>query len=192
MDNDILVVNVDEVYHGGVEVPLQGPLRMELNHLTGLGYAKASDILRLLVLDDFGGAYTDGDNRSTVRRLWTRTSTTSCRAGVSPSTGTTREGQQLCLHRGPGPPVHPGHDPACRAQLRQDPSTADGAPRTGSSRQRPFVTEARTAGRFSPVNRTGPYNLWWGGFGVVARRILWPCPRYTALSIESAASWQPQ
>jgi TcdA/TcdB catalytic glycosyltransferase domain len=61
-EHGIRLINVDEVFHAGAPMPLDEFYRMELAKHLGRGYAAASDILRLAVLDRFGGVYTDGDN----------------------------------------------------------------------------------------------------------------------------------
>ncbi|HYS36193.1 MAG TPA: TcdA/TcdB catalytic glycosyltransferase domain-containing protein, partial [Pseudonocardiaceae bacterium] len=62
-DSNVLLINVDEVFHAGALMPLAEFYRMELAKQLGLGFAAASDILRLAILERFGGIYTDGDNR---------------------------------------------------------------------------------------------------------------------------------
>ncbi len=63
LDSGVLLINVDEVFHAGAPMPLAEFYRMELAKRVGLGYGAASDILRLAILDRFGGLYSDGDNR---------------------------------------------------------------------------------------------------------------------------------
>jgi hypothetical protein len=58
----IIVVNPDEVFHVGEPMMLAAEYRLEAARGTAAGYTKASDILRLEILDRFGGIYTDGDN----------------------------------------------------------------------------------------------------------------------------------
>ncbi|RSS83742.1 hypothetical protein [Streptomyces sp. WAC06614] len=64
-DADIRLVNPFEVYHKGRPMPLHNELMTELAKLTGRGKAAASDIFRLVAGHDFGGLYSDGDNRIT-------------------------------------------------------------------------------------------------------------------------------
>ena len=189
MSNHILVINLDEVYHSGLDVSLQGPLRMELNHLTGLGYAKASDILRLLVLDDFGGAYTDGDNTFNGAEALVR------------DFRDVLNGRGIALHL-----VHDGvgnsafvavrGHPFIRAMIRriegnyartQAQLIAPHEPgRAGSAR---FVTHA--ADRFSVVHRTGPHNLWHSGF-TSSGNDLHLMPSLGGFGLQPGASWHPR
>ncbi|GAA2792921.1 WXG100-like domain-containing protein [Crossiella cryophila] len=61
-DNQVRLVNVDEVFNSAAPMRLQQYYRVETGKQIGPGYAAASDILRLEVLDRFGGIYSDGDN----------------------------------------------------------------------------------------------------------------------------------
>ncbi|MFF2619536.1 EndoU domain-containing protein [Kitasatospora sp. NPDC058046] len=60
---NVVLVNVDEVFSAEAPMSLEAAYKMETAKGLGQGYASASDILRLEVLDRFGGVYTDGDNR---------------------------------------------------------------------------------------------------------------------------------
>lgn len=59
----LLLINVDEVFHARAPMPLAEFYRMERAKRIGVGFAAASDILRLAILDRFGGLYSDGDNK---------------------------------------------------------------------------------------------------------------------------------
>ncbi|MFB6892304.1 hypothetical protein ACFCX4_23670 [Kitasatospora sp. NPDC056327] len=58
----VVLVNVDEVFSSERPMRLEAPFRMETSRGVGMGYASASDILRLEILLRFGGIYNDGDN----------------------------------------------------------------------------------------------------------------------------------
>jgi len=59
----ISLVNVDEVFDAANPMPLVAPLyRLEMAKMLPAGYAAASDLLRAVILREFGGIYTDGDN----------------------------------------------------------------------------------------------------------------------------------
>jgi hypothetical protein len=60
--HNILLVNVDEVFHVDAPMVRDSEYRLELAKGVPVGYAAASDILRLEILNRFGGVYTDGDN----------------------------------------------------------------------------------------------------------------------------------
>ncbi|MGW7673030.1 hypothetical protein ACWGJX_38945 [Streptomyces sp. NPDC054775] len=60
---DILMVNVHEVFNAHDPMSLHVEFSTETAKQTGLGWAAASDILRLEILHRFGGFYNDGDNR---------------------------------------------------------------------------------------------------------------------------------
>ncbi|MFE0019823.1 glycosyltransferase [Amycolatopsis sp. NPDC059021] len=60
--NDIVLVNIDEVFNSASATPLDSFYRAELSKGTELGYAAASDILRMLIVYAFGGLYIDGDD----------------------------------------------------------------------------------------------------------------------------------
>ncbi|WP_189210565.1 glycosyltransferase [Actinokineospora fastidiosa] len=61
-ENGIRLVNVDEVFTAESPMRFDAEVRAERSRRNGSGYAAASDLLRLEVLDRFGGVYTDGDN----------------------------------------------------------------------------------------------------------------------------------
>ncbi|MER6896110.1 hypothetical protein, partial [Amycolatopsis sp. NPDC000740] len=65
--NDVLLVNLDEVFHDGAPGKLQEFTDMERAKRSRPGYGSASDILRLEIMRRFGGVYSDGDN--TVKSL---------------------------------------------------------------------------------------------------------------------------
>ncbi|MFT7841846.1 toxin glutamine deamidase domain-containing protein [Saccharothrix sp. BKS2] len=62
-NNNIVLVNVHEVFNSASPMGLHEFFLMEMNKQVGPGYAAASDILRLEILRRFGGVYSDGDNR---------------------------------------------------------------------------------------------------------------------------------
>jgi hypothetical protein len=61
--NQVKLVNVGEVFNARQPMALQHPFATEMNKQVGPGYAAASDILRLEILERFGGVYADGDNQ---------------------------------------------------------------------------------------------------------------------------------
>ncbi|MFI2751770.1 glycosyltransferase, partial [Kitasatospora sp. NPDC018623] len=65
-DHKIVLVNVDEVFSAEAPMVLEAAYKMETAKGVGQGYASASDILRLEILQRFGGIYTDGDNELLV------------------------------------------------------------------------------------------------------------------------------
>ncbi|WP_204292496.1 scabin-related ADP-ribosyltransferase [Micromonospora gifhornensis] len=67
--NQILLVNVDEVFHAGDPMDLDAQYRSEHAKQQGRGYGAASDILRIEILKRFGGVYTDGDNYLSAQSL---------------------------------------------------------------------------------------------------------------------------
>lgn len=60
--NDIMLVNVKEVFNAAYPMRLGSHFLTEMNKQTPPGCAAASDILRLNFLYRFGGVYSDGDN----------------------------------------------------------------------------------------------------------------------------------
>src|SRR5258705_1248761 len=60
--HNILLVNVDEVFHAREPMVRASEYRLEWAKATSPGYGAASDILRLEILNRFGGIYTDTDN----------------------------------------------------------------------------------------------------------------------------------
>ncbi|QYN23794.1 TcdA/TcdB catalytic glycosyltransferase domain-containing protein [Amycolatopsis sp. DSM 110486] len=58
----VRLVNVDEVFSSENPMLLNEFYHSETGKLTGPGYAAASDILRMELMNRFGGLYTDGDN----------------------------------------------------------------------------------------------------------------------------------
>jgi hypothetical protein len=67
--NHLLLIAVDEVFHDKFplgDLALDEYFRMEVAKRHGRGYAAASDILRLVILQEFGGVYSDGDNTLTT------------------------------------------------------------------------------------------------------------------------------
>jgi hypothetical protein len=61
-ENSIRLINVDELFNSEYPMRLGSLFRTEMNKQIGMGYAAASDILRLEVIYRFGGIYSDGDN----------------------------------------------------------------------------------------------------------------------------------
>ncbi|MEV0133075.1 hypothetical protein AB0H83_32015 [Dactylosporangium sp. NPDC050688] len=64
--HDIWLINVDEIFHADAPMRLAAQYRMEMAKRMGLGYAAASDIVRLEIERRFGGGHTDPDNRIEV------------------------------------------------------------------------------------------------------------------------------
>src|SRR6266545_750194 len=62
VQHNILLVNVDEVFHAGAPMVRAAEYRLESAKATPTGLTAASNILRLEALDRFGGIYIDGDN----------------------------------------------------------------------------------------------------------------------------------
>lgn len=62
-ENNVLLVNVNEVFNHENPMVLQEFYSSEVNKRTGPGYAAASDILRMQLMHDFGGMFADGDNK---------------------------------------------------------------------------------------------------------------------------------
>ncbi|CAM5439453.1 hypothetical protein SFUMM280S_02494 [Streptomyces fumanus] len=58
----MVLLNVDEVFNSESPMSLHDFYRAETAKQVGPGYAAASDILRLEILNRFGGIYVDGDN----------------------------------------------------------------------------------------------------------------------------------
>ncbi|MES2599144.1 MAG: hypothetical protein V4662_27705 [Verrucomicrobiota bacterium] len=61
-DNGINLINVDEVFSGDNGMTNQDIYKAGENKRRGIGFAQSSDVLRLEVLDRFGGIYLEGDN----------------------------------------------------------------------------------------------------------------------------------
>ncbi|MEV5539395.1 hypothetical protein AB0L13_21280, partial [Saccharopolyspora shandongensis] len=61
--NGIRLINVDEVFNEHNPMKLDAEVRTERARGSGAAYATASDMLRVEILDRFGGVYNDGDNR---------------------------------------------------------------------------------------------------------------------------------
>ncbi|MER5525676.1 hypothetical protein ABT075_13850 [Streptomyces sp. NPDC002677] len=58
----IRLLNVDEVFNENRPMRLNDAFRTELAKQTGPGWAAASDLLRVAVVKEFGGLYSDGDH----------------------------------------------------------------------------------------------------------------------------------
>ncbi|MFD3583845.1 hypothetical protein [Streptomyces sp. NPDC058683] len=58
----IRLLNVDEVFNDNRPMRLNDAFRTELAKRTGPGWAAASDLLRVAVVKEFGGLYSDGDH----------------------------------------------------------------------------------------------------------------------------------
>jgi len=58
----VRLIPIDEVFNAESPMQLQEIYRAEMIKRAGVGYAAASDILRMEILLRFGGIYTDGDN----------------------------------------------------------------------------------------------------------------------------------
>ncbi|MFD8814791.1 hypothetical protein ACFV23_25690, partial [Streptomyces sp. NPDC059627] len=56
------LLNVDEVFNASRPMRLNDAFRTELAKQTGPGWAAASDLLRVAVVKEFGGLYSDGDH----------------------------------------------------------------------------------------------------------------------------------
>ncbi|MER6913317.1 hypothetical protein ABT354_16740 [Streptomyces sp. NPDC000594] len=61
-ESNVMLLNVDEIFNSETPMKLHPFFKAEMNKQIGLGYAAASDILRLEIVRRFGGIYTDGDN----------------------------------------------------------------------------------------------------------------------------------
>nr|BFF18685.1 hypothetical protein GCM10025730_22060 [Promicromonospora thailandica] len=69
-EDDIVLVNVDEVYNAARAAPTTRLVQIERAKRSGAGWAAASDILRIQIVSDFGGMYVDGgDHVTTLRDL---------------------------------------------------------------------------------------------------------------------------
>ncbi|WP_331282894.1 hypothetical protein [Kineosporia mesophila] len=68
-ENDVLLVNVDEVFHADAPMLLHEEYGLEVAKRLTRGLSAASDHLRLEVLDRFGGLYLDGDNACEPGRI---------------------------------------------------------------------------------------------------------------------------
>ncbi|MEO3816512.1 TcdA/TcdB catalytic glycosyltransferase domain-containing protein [Plantactinospora sp. B24E8] len=62
-EHGIQLVNVDEVFAGPNAMSVEALYRSEMSRRTGAGYGTASDLLRIEILERFGGVYTDVDNQ---------------------------------------------------------------------------------------------------------------------------------
>ncbi|WP_233559146.1 TcdA/TcdB catalytic glycosyltransferase domain-containing protein [Micromonospora radicis] len=62
----IQLVNVDEIFTQDNPMSTEALYKSELVKGVGPGYAAASDLLRMEILERFGGVYSDGDNRLRV------------------------------------------------------------------------------------------------------------------------------
>ena len=65
--NGVLLVNISEVFHRDAPMVCQAEYVVEMSKRRPHGYASASDILRLEVIERFGGFYADGDLRLAER-----------------------------------------------------------------------------------------------------------------------------
>ncbi|RSN45196.1 hypothetical protein DMC64_20375 [Amycolatopsis sp. WAC 04197] len=63
LTNDIILVNVDEVFNAESPMTLDPFYRAELTKGTTRGYVEAADSLRVEILARFGGLYLDGDDK---------------------------------------------------------------------------------------------------------------------------------
>ncbi len=60
-ENDVLLVNVHEVFHSGWPMPVQEAFLAELAKQSKPGYTAASDLLRMALVQRFGLLYSDGE-----------------------------------------------------------------------------------------------------------------------------------
>ncbi|WP_410663433.1 hypothetical protein [Amycolatopsis sp. lyj-84] len=60
-ENDVLLVNVHEVFHSGRPMPVQEAFLAELAKQSKPGYTAASDLLRMALVQRFGLLYSDGE-----------------------------------------------------------------------------------------------------------------------------------
>ncbi len=70
LDHKVNIQNIDEHFNGGRPMRLETGFKLERNK-QGTGFAAASDILRLELMDRFGGIYVDGDKqvKSTLEKI---------------------------------------------------------------------------------------------------------------------------
>ncbi|WP_217556654.1 hypothetical protein [Streptomyces sp. GbtcB6] len=61
-NSGVRLVNVDEVFNASRPMRLNDAFRTELAKQSGPGWAAASDLLRVAVVKEFGGLYSDGDH----------------------------------------------------------------------------------------------------------------------------------
>lgn len=66
-DHGVLLVNISEVFHQDAPMVMQAEYVVEMSKQRPHGYAAASDILRLEIIERFGGFYIDGDLRLAER-----------------------------------------------------------------------------------------------------------------------------
>jgi hypothetical protein len=69
--NGVLLVNIYEVFHRDAPMVCQAEFAVEMSKQRPHGWAAASDILRLEVIERFGGFYADGDLRLAERQQQT-------------------------------------------------------------------------------------------------------------------------
>jgi hypothetical protein len=62
-DNGVLLVSIFEVFHRDAPMACQAQFALETSKLLPRGYAAASDILRIEIVERFGGCYADADLR---------------------------------------------------------------------------------------------------------------------------------
>ncbi|GAB3141980.1 hypothetical protein GCM10027290_15590 [Micromonospora sonneratiae] len=104
----VRLINVDEVFHVQAPMRLQAQYLVEHTKQVPTGFAAASDILRLAIVDRFGGLYSDGDNEIVgVNPALPRLFDTEKRGDlrpllrelVEPSAGDPEKGRGFAFHR---------------------------------------------------------------------------------------------
>ncbi|MFS8105234.1 hypothetical protein LFM09_49905, partial [Lentzea alba] len=184
-DNDVLLVNVFEVFNSSSPMPLQSAFQAELAKQTKHGYAAASDVLRLTVLQRFGGFYSDGEyatSEDTVRQI-KKVLVSEEAFGVHKTRS--EQGNDLLVM----PKGHPAADVYLEV-IRENYGTRQRDLLSSVESWTPdqFVKIARmNVRRHSVMGRTGPDTL-----SAFARRLGWESrnqlPPFTA-PMRSGASW---
>ncbi|MGW4482232.1 hypothetical protein ACWEOE_00190 [Amycolatopsis sp. NPDC004368] len=182
--NNVHLVSVDEVFTSENPMLLQEFYLAEAAKQTGPGYAAASDILRMELMNRFGGLYTDGDNevRNTddlVDAAYSREGYATHRIGMNVANSA------FAMSKGhPFARVHLGvlRDNYGKTQRNLMPAEAYGMSQTF------FASKMGRVHRNSIMHRTGP-----GSLTETARRIGLPSafqlPGMADVVMNSDASW---
>ncbi|WP_452039175.1 WXG100-like domain-containing protein [Amycolatopsis samaneae] len=157
MDNDVILVNVDEVFHSEAPMTAQLGFQTELVKQTARGYAAASDILRLEIARRFGAYYADGEYATTAESFVSAQEAIASPAGYGIHKDGTKQGNDLFVI----PKAHPVAD-LMLTQIRENhaKSQQELLPPVEAIGANAFVTiPYLRARRHSVMARTGPDNL---------------------------------
>lgn len=184
--NGVKLVNVQEVFNESAPMGLHDEFMTEMLKGVGPGWAAASDIARLEILDRFGGFYTDGDNE--IGDLGAFEQVTNSREGYAVgATSKLFSNSALAVTMGhPFPGMAKELLRANYTKTQPELLAALGrVPKDGFTR---FPLRPR---RHSVMRRTGP-DGYWSLLPALGLANLNEMPQLGGLSIRSDSSWSPE